>query len=250
MGNNKSFYKIDDILSLFLKQDKWTLTNITNELKIPKSTIFSILSTLVETSFLEKDGNYYILGMKILRLSNIIRSKNKIRNIILPELNNLHDKVNETINLTRIYDGRAIYIECLHSNHPIRPQSSIGITAPLYCTGVGKAMLAFQDDKYIQEYLKKTKLIKYTKTTITTKEKLLEEISTIRKEKYSNDRSEYEAGVRCISVPIKVNENRVEYAISIAGIIDRMTSEAISKYLPLLFKTKEIIENKLKDFWY
>ncbi len=250
MANNKSFYKINDILSLFLKKNKWTLTNISKELKIPKSTVFSILNTLIETSFLEKEDNYYMIGMKILRLSNVLRSEDKIRNVIVPELNRLQEQVNETINLTRIYEKRAIYIECLHSSHPIRPQSSIGITAPLYCTGVGKALLAFQNDKYIKDYLDKIKLEKHTETTITTKEGLIKEITTIREEGYSNDRSEYEAGVRCISVPIKAEENRVEYAISIAGIIDRMTPESINKYLPLLFKTKQAIESKLKDFWY
>jgi DNA-binding IclR family transcriptional regulator len=249
MAKNKSFYKINDILSLFLKKNKWTLTEISNELRIPKSTVFSILSTLTETSFLEKEANHYMLGMKILRLSNIIRSENKIKDIILPELNQLHNKVNETINLTRIYEYRAIYIESLHSNHPIRPQSSIGITAPLYCTGVGKAMLAFQDDKYIEEYVNKVKLIKHTETTITTRKKLLEELEKIRKKGYANDISEFEEGVRCIAVPLNVSNSKVEYAISIAGIIDRMTPEVIDNYLPLLFNTKKNIESKLKDFW-
>lgn len=244
----KSFQKVDEIFELFFLKSKWRLTEIVNELGYPKGTVHNILSAMVNRGYLARKGNYYVLGNRILQLSGLIRHNMEFRKLALPHLESLRNMINETVHLTALFKGRVIYLECLHCTHALRPHSTVGITASLYCTGVGKALLACQPDDYIEDYLGKTELVKMTENTITDKVKMREELSWIREHGYAYDRIEQEESIKCIAAPILNEEGFSAYAISIAGPADRMTDEKIESYKPHFFKTVSKLTSILHDY--
>lgn len=244
----KSFQKVDEIFELFFLKSKWRLTEMVNELGYPKGTVHNILSAMVKRGYLSRVGNYYVLGNRILQLSGLIRHNMEFRKLALPHLESLRNKVNETVHLTALFKSEVIYLECLHCSHALRPHSTVGITAQLYCTGVGKALLALQPEEYIEDYLAKTDLVKITDYTITDKDKMREELKWIREHGYGYDRIEKEDSIKCIAAPIIDRNGIGKYAISIAGPADRMTDEKIDSYKPIFMKTVSKITEILRDY--
>ena len=244
----KAFKKVDEIFELFFEKGKWRFSDIVARLGYPKATVHNILAAMTNLDYLARDGNNYMLGNRILQLSGLMRRNMEFREIALPHLEELRNRINETIHLTSLYRDQVIYIECLHPTHALRPHSTVGVTASLYCTGVGKALLAFQTDSYINGYLERVKLVKRTPNTITDPELLKKETNTIRCNGYAYDRIEQEESIKCIAAPILDNHGVARYAVSIAGPADRMTDEAIEAYKEPFLRTMKILNDLYRDF--
>lgn len=87
----------------------------------------------------------------------------------------------ETLTTERILErDEALYIDCIESQRRLRTYSVIGVRAPLYCTSVGKAILAYLPDNEIRRVAIEHGLARFTETTITTEEQLWTVISRIR----------------------------------------------------------------------
>jgi len=248
MEHFKAFKKVDEIFELFFEQSKWRLSDIVDRLGYPKATVHHILAAMTELDYLTKDRNFYMLGNRILQLSGLMRRNLEFREVALPYLEELRNEINETIHLTSLFRDQVIYIECLHPTHALRPHSTVGVTASMYCTGVGKALLAFQPNSYVDGYLERVTLARRTDNTITDKEQLRKELEWIREHGYAYDRIEQEESIKCIAAPILDNHGFAKYAVSIAGPSNRMTDEAIERYKEPFLKTIEKLNKLFIDF--
>ncbi len=104
----------------------------------------------------------------------------------------------------------------------------------MHCTGVGKLILSDFPEEKIDEMISRKGLAKYTEYTIVTKEHLMQELDTIRKQGYAYDNQECELGARCIALPINDYSGHVIASISVTGPVGRMTDEFIQKNLPVI----------------
>lgn len=212
-----------------------------------KATVFKLLETLQLIGFVEKSaqGSRYKLGAGLIRFSYRSLQQLDIVSLSAPFLEQLNKETNETIHLAVLNDQNIIYVAKLESTQAVRTVSSIGRQTPLYCTGMGKAMLSTYSDEKLAQYLTTTHLIKNTSTTITDKVQLLAEINQIRETGYAFDDGENEEEIRCIAVPLTVN-NRLVGAISLSAPKYRIDDAAIRRYLPLFFAAKRKIEERLQ----
>ena len=227
----RSIVRAIKILEAFTTKTKMGITEISKMLKIPKSTSHSIVSTLEKEGILEKDleSNKYYLGIKLFELGDKARENFELRNVAISYLKELNEMFDETVHLTIPEDGEVLYIECFESTKRLRTYSVIGVRAPMYCTAVGKAILAFLPDNEIDKIINESELKKFTKNTITDKEKLKLELQKIRKNGYAIDNMEHEEGVRCVGAPIKNKSGYPLASISISGPSQRITDELIPK---------------------
>lgn len=120
----------------------------------------------------------------------------------------------------------------------------MGERARMYCTGLGKAMMAYLPEKEVEEYLRR-ELPACTDYTITDAEKLKEELILTRKRGYAIDNMEHEFGVKCVAMPIFNQQHQVEAAISISGPSLRFGEEQILKFAEKLKETVSKIEKRL-----
>ena len=120
----------------------------------------------------------------------------------------------------------------------------MGERAAMYCTGIGKAMMAYLPEKEVDEYLKK-ELTACTDYTITDSVKLKEELAKIRRRGYAIDNMEHEFGIKCVAMPIFNQQHQVEAAISISGPSLRFGGEQILKFAEKLKETVSKIEKRL-----
>lgn len=243
----KSVERAIRILELLSKNTKMGITEISKNLGLPKTTTFDIVSTLHEKGILEKDeeNNKYFLGLKLFELGDAARSNFELRKIAVPFLKELNNKLDETIHLTVRDNDEVLYIECFESTKRLRTYSVIGVRAPLYCTAVGKALLAFLPDDEIKKLIRKRGFTRFTPNTITDEEKLFEEIKKIRELGYSIDDVEHEEGVRCVGAPIRDHTGKVVASISVSGPTQRVTRSKVPQLAKTVMDTADAISRRL-----
>lgn len=219
------------------------VTEVATHLQIAKSSAHRLLATLVEHNYVQQNDNQnYVLGLKFIEMNNYVISNLDILGSAHPLIEQLCDDVDEIVHLVQLRDFEVVYIDKVENSQSIRIYSQIGRTAPLYCTGVGKVILAYKDSLFIENYLSYQKEFKvFTPYTVKDKQELLDRINRIKDSGYGFDDQEHELNIRCVSAPIFNHEHQVNHAISVTGPIHRMTDEKIQQIIPKLLKcTQEI----------
>lgn len=235
-------------IELLAKSGPSGLLEISNELELNKSTVHRILNSLICMDYVKQDADTskYSLTFKICRLSNQILSQNNLIDIARPYIQDLADQTGETVHLVQMEGINAVYIDKVEAPHnSVRMVSMVGKTIPLYCSGVGKAILADMEDDKILQIWEQSDLQSYTANTVTDYAAFQEVISTIRKNGYAMDNEEMEIGVRCIAVSLGSVHHKFPYAISISAPKDRMRDKQITQYKKLLLNTKKQLLEEL-----
>lgn len=232
----QSLIRAVDILDLISSQKKGiSVTEIANQLELHKSTAYRILQTLEYKNYVKKDEHKrYKVGKRVIEIGNQALNNIDLRQEMRPFLQKLGEITKETVHLGILDDFKVFYIDKVETSHTIRMYSSIGKGGPLYCTGIGKALLAFSDQKYIDRFLKEVEFVNYTDNTITNKKDLISELEKIKKRGYATDNMEHEDNIRCVASPIFDYSGKLIAAVSISAPAQRMTMERITELSKLL----------------
>ena len=206
-----------------------------------RSTVIRFMNSLIETGIVEKhDGRFYKLGIKLFELGIKVDVPTSLAIKAHHYLKRLADSVQESAHMVIRDKVEVLYILKEESSHSIRIATSLGSKMPMYCTGVGKGILAFMDEDYMSVYYRYQKLKKRTKNTFTNKKKLNLELESIRKSFISIDNEEFADHLYCVATPIfDSNENPIG-AISVSGLKDRMISKKNVIYDEVLESGKSI----------
>jgi IclR family KDG regulon transcriptional repressor len=238
------FYKIVDLLA---EHNGLRLQEIADSLGMNKSTVYRFLSSLLDHGYIKKDEDTsrYSLGLRFINIAEEIKDKLDLRKIVHPYLLEIGKLTGDTIHLT-VFDGKsAVYIDKVESNRPVRMYSKIGNIAPIYCTAVGKAVLAFQSDQAIKDILNNTVLKRHTENTITNVDMLLKEMESIRSNGFAVDDGEHEKDICCIASPIRDHDKTVNAAISISAVKSRFDLQGLLRYKDFLREQCEKISREL-----
>ena len=139
----------------------------------------------------------------------------------------------ETANLVTAGESEVIYLDQVASVHLVKMFTSPGTRVPFYCSGTGKAILAFKPPEFVDAALEGP-FVRHTPHTLTSREALERELARIRRSGYSVDNEEMEEGVRCLAVPIFDRHRSVIAAMSVSGPTSRMSTERVEKLAPIL----------------
>jgi len=225
----RSINRAFDILLEFTKESRLSNSDLCKRLDLSQSTVFRLLSTMVDREFIEvnRETGKYKLGISCLKLGSNYLSGNDLRQLSLPYLEKLRDKTEETVHLAVFNEIEVVYIEKLPGLYPIGIMASrVGSVCPAYCTGVGKTILAFLPKQEISKYFQHIKLEKRTDNTITEISKLISELEEIRNKGYAIDKEENEQNVSCIAAPI-FDHKGIVASISISGPINRIMPKGL-----------------------
>ena len=202
---------------------------------LPKSTAFRIIVNLLQGHYLVETEKGYWLGMKMLRFGALVEEKLDLMQQARPFLMELRDQVNETIHLAVLDDDlRVVYVEKLSTQHAVGlMMSRIGITAPMHCTALGRAMAAFRPEDEIRHWIRTHGFKAFTEATIIEEGAFLQELRAIRSRGYAVDHGEFEASVRCVAAPIRDRAGRVIAAVSVSGPDTRMPVSLIGSSMAM-----------------
>jgi DNA-binding IclR family transcriptional regulator len=200
------------------------LKQLATETRLHPSTAHRILSVMVDNRLVDRiEPGTYRLGIRLLELGNLVKSRISVRQEALPHMQQLHQELGETVNLSVRHDDEVVYIERTTGNSSMmRVVQIIGARAPLHITAVGKLFLAEDSADNFAAYAQRTGLPRYTDSTLTDADSLSRELEKIRRLGYAIDDEEAEKGVSCIGAGIFNDEGRLVAGLSVSAPSDRL----------------------------
>jgi IclR family transcriptional regulator, KDG regulon repressor len=225
-GPAKGRYSIEvlgraiDILCVFSHaRPSMSLAEIVQEVGLPKTTVFRVLSSLAERGFCRWDAQAgkYSLGFELLRLADIRRRQSNVHDVALPVMREIRNEVNETVILSVRSGDSRVHIDFVEGLHPMRRMADLGVHAPLYAGAASKVLLAGMEDGQIEAYLKRTKLTAFQESTITDPAILWREIRLVRKRGFAESKGELFPGGGALAAPIK------DYSGGTVAVMDILT---------------------------
>ncbi|MFC5449247.1 IclR family transcriptional regulator [Paenibacillus aestuarii] len=195
------------------------------------SSVCKHLAAFQKMGLVEQDSHTerYRIGVYSLRLAAIAQKTLNVRDIAAPYLKKIADQFGETVHLV-VRDGhQVVYVDKVESSKTIRMHSQIGLRNPMYCTGVGKAILAFSPLSLVDE-IAADGFTAYTPSTLVTREDLLRDLEQIRRRGYSIDDGEHESDVRCAAAPIFNHLNEPVASLSISGPKWRINDSLLQEF--------------------
>lgn len=203
--------------------------------RLPVSTVHRFLANLVTSGFLSCDGDgSYHLGIACFAIGQAAVGQLDIRRLSLPYLKELNQQTRETIHLTVRHGLAAVYVEKLDSPEPLRIHSRIGAAVPLYCTAVGKVMMAYMPVEERDRILPELNIKRLTPNTVGNLQELKAELYRVQKNGYACDLEEHEMHIRCIAAPIWDHMGSVQSSLSITAPVVRMPVTRLRQLAPVI----------------
>lgn len=229
------------------------VTEIGKELRINKSSVNRILSTLESLKWVVQDHETrkYRLGSRILEIGVSLMSHLNIRIVSMPYLYQLRDLINETAMLSLRVEFERIFIEQVQDNHEIRMVAELGKRYPLWCGAQGKVILANMEESEIGEVI--NNLIKSGISVLASGQRvdvniLLKELGEIRKQGFALSVGERVIEATAVAGPIFDSDNRIAGAISVGGPLQRFTVDMAKQYGPFISQIAMKINLQLGAF--
>ncbi len=206
--------------------DGLTLTELGRAIGMHRSTLFRFLATLRARGYVERDPatDRYRLGIGALTLTASFLNNLDLRQIARPFLQDLCDRTQELVHLTRLDRDEVVTIDRIEGKLPVSLQTDIGARRPAYCTASGKVFLAYLPAAETNRILA-LGMKRKTATTITTPEAMREHLAEARRRGYAVDDEERIEGVRCVASPIFDLDGNLTGTLSIAAPTVRTSRE-------------------------
>ncbi|HZU10815.1 MAG TPA: IclR family transcriptional regulator [Pseudacidobacterium sp.] len=205
-----------------------SLAEICARMGLHKSTAHRSLIVLERTSLIERtpEGRFR-LGLKLYELGNRAVEQIDLRERVQPFFRRLSMEVGETVHLGVLQKTRVVYLDKVEPNRRVCMTSRTGTSNPVYCTSLGKAMLAFLPDEQREDIISKIKFTRFTQKTLCSREALMKSLERVKKRGFAIDDEEIETGVRCVGAPIfDVNRYPIA-AVSVSGPASRITVQSV-----------------------
>lgn len=243
----KSLQKAMEILECFVVKQPLGVTEISEKLGLYKSNVHNILMTFKAMGYVEQDpdSGKFRLGVEVFSLSRAYRQNLNISKIALPYMQEIAEKAGELVYLSIPKGDAMVYVEGRYpSNQRMLSQSVAGEREKMYCTSVGKAILATMSQEEIDKILVEP-LEAVTEYTITDREKLMEEIEKTRQRGYGIDNMELMFGMKCVGVALLNHKGQAEAGLSVNAPSLRMDDDKIREIAGILKEYAEKIQKML-----
>lgn len=233
-----------------------TLSVLSDELSLSRSTIHKHLTTLLDHGFLAKEGEQYALGLKFLNYGTHARSQKVEYSLAVETVRTLAEETEEEVDFVVENDGRGIVVhESYHPHSQYQegsPAATDAINAGTYyhlhSIAAGKAILAELSDESVAAIVERWGLPERTDRTITSLDALREELATVRETGIAYSDEEYADGMRAVGRRVESPTGSLVGSISITGPAYRMTGELFEDRIPsLLDEHIKKLEAEIRD---
>ncbi len=206
------------------------LTELASRLGWDKATIHRLLATLERRGYLLRDPSTrrYALGLKIFGLYESVTRSFDIQRVARPFLARIAEQTGETAHLAVALAGRIVFIDRVASSESLAVNTQIGAQEPMYCTALGRAILAYLPEEELRLNVP-TSLQRYTRKTISSITALRASLTGVRARGYAIDDEEYLLGIRCVASVILGHAGAPIAAIGISGPSTRLPLPKMSR---------------------
>lgn len=217
---------------------------VSSKLSWAGSSTFELLKTLTDRGYLTADENRrYRLSAKLVNLGMNVMPMTEIGRITAPYARRAMEALEETIFIAVRIGAEIAYVGKAESNHTLATRATVGSRKPLYCTGLGKALLAFMDTERRKPLIAQLSFIRFTDQTIMSAAELEAQLEQFRRQGYAVDDGEIEEGLYCLAFPIYDGKSKLIAAVSVAGPKSRMLRKE-THCIEVMKKTALIISKR------
>jgi len=247
MNEVRSVSRAIRILEVLRAGSSPTVTELSRTIKLPKSSVYELVSTLAAEGMVRKEpsSNRYRLGLRLVELARAASHDQDVRQVAHSLIEKLRDELNETVQLTVLDAEQILYIDGSESSRRLRTFFESGERAPLYCTALGKAILANLPSRDRERFLRRKALRPFTPRTLTDPGVLRRELARTAARGYSIDDMEHEEGVRCVAAPIFDREGRAFASVSVSGPAHRVSPGRDAEIARRLIAIAEEVSRRL-----
>lgn len=224
----RMFALIDVLAS---REEAVSLKEISEKTGLHPSTTHRLLNDLATGRFVDRpQSGSYRLGMRLLELGNLVKSRLNVRDAALVPMRELHKLTQQPVNLSMRQGDEIVYIERAYSERSgMQVVRAIGGRAPLHLTSVGKLFLAVDDPQRVRAYATRTGLSGHTKNSLTQLPALERELAKVRLYGNARDNEELELGVRCMAAGIYDDQGTLVAGLSISAPAERLEEQWLAK---------------------
>jgi DNA-binding IclR family transcriptional regulator len=205
-------------------QEPVSLKVISEQSGLHPSTAHRILNDLTIGRFVDRpEPGSYRLGMRLLELGNLVKTRLDVRDAALAPMRELHKLTHQPVNLSMRQGDEIVYVERTYSERSgMQVVRAVGGRAPLHLTSVGKLFLAQDDAQRVRAYATRTGLAGHTRNSITDLPTLERELAKVSQYGTARDDEELELGVRCMAAGILDDQGKLVAGLSISAPADRL----------------------------
>ncbi|MGA8530336.1 MAG: IclR family transcriptional regulator [Acidobacteriaceae bacterium] len=223
------------------------LVDVCERMSLHKSTAHRALMVLERSGLIERTPeNRFRLGLKLYELGSRAVEQIDLRVRVHPWFRRLSTQVGETVHLGVLQKTAVVYLDKVEpANRRVWLASRVGASNPVYCTAMGKAMLAFLPAEAAAEIIGRIRFTRFTPRTLCTPEALMRSLDRVRRRGYAIDDEEVEGGVRCIGAPILDETGYPMAAVSVSGPTSRITRQSVPGIAEYLLRCCREISSSL-----
>lgn len=222
MKLNRTTQRTVEILKLISKRPEGiSLDEICEKLSLPKTSAYDIVTTLVEMNMVNVTRGQrqtYTIGLAAYRIGINYTNNMNFLGVIEPKLRDFSRKVGKTVFFGVQSDDEVVYICKSEPENPIITTATVGTKNPLYCTSLGKAILAFSPEEERRKALDRMRFEKKTDRTILSRGDLERELILVKEKGYALDAREMEDHMECVGAPVFDCDGSVMGAISVSSL--------------------------------
>lgn len=205
------------------------------------------LITLVQLGYVAQHGRRFLLRPEVLVFGSAFLASMNVEEIAGPQLQALRDETGDSASMAVLSGHDILYVAHVSTNRRIRLGANVGTRFPAYATSLGKALLAFQPEDRLEDYLAGAELAALTERTITDAGRLRTALRRARTDGYAASQDELDYGIVSVAVPIFDHERKVAAAINCSTSTTRVSQDQlIASRLPLLQRAAREIESALR----
>jgi DNA-binding IclR family transcriptional regulator len=238
-----------DILELFFERETFSAPEITERLKLPRTTVHELVSTLVSRSYLAPiaaQPTRYRLGVRLFQLGGQFAEHVDLTREGQLAAQRVAAECDETVHVAVLDGADVYYVAKVDSTHPVRMVSAVGRRLPAHCTAVGKVLLAgLGDGELAARFPPRGALPAMTPRSITSLPRLREHLATVRRAGLAYDDCESNDAVHCVAAPVRDHTGAVVAAMSISVPLLRWTGERKRRWSDLVRRGADTLSESL-----
>jgi DNA-binding IclR family transcriptional regulator len=217
--------KVVAVLFAFSAEDHGvTLAELGRRTGIAKGTLHRLVGDLVGARLLERTDRSYRLSGLVFELGMRASVERTLLEVATPFMEDLYERTHETVHFGVLEGREVVYVAKIGGHRQVQVPSRIGGRMPLYCTAIGKALLASSPKELLDEVVR-AGLVRRTPRTITTPGMLRKNLDRVIEEGVAFEFEESAVGIACVAAPVLDGEDRPVAAISVTGPVTRFKPE-------------------------
>lgn len=246
---NRTVKRTIDILMLLKTENRpLTCKEISQCLDMPLTSTFDIVRTLLSEEFIEyanEAAKSYVIGPRCFEAGMAYSSRASLLTVARPYEEKLMHMCNATSFVAGAYKNKILYLDKIEAPTSVRTSAELGSRADMYCSGLGKSILATYSAERVAEIFNETNVVTYTDYTLTTLPALMEDLKKTRERGYAVDNREANINVYCMAAPIRDHSGHVIAAISVATLYDDEIEKHTDEYGRIIASYAREISHKI-----